>query len=907
MAISDTQKEYIVGLVVGLFNAAPGANYLREFSDAIEAGTSFEDLADFLVSTPQFQQDVLKGNVTIANQVSVLMNNFGLTPGNTDPASADAQAEQFFTDRLNAGADIGDIVIEAGLYLLGSPAEAFQDTANLFKNKMLVAGIYSRENSAGTVAELQNVIKGVTAEGPATEEEAIAFLVAGGHIEDPDAGETFTLTLNEDNILGTSANDTFNASIIDDKSSLQDIDTLNGGLGTDTLNATVNGGSAVIPTLTNIENVILRSVADNSGIDLTNSTGVEKVTVANSTKTAAVSGLGSVGTLAVSNQTQNVDFWGSKATELTVNLTNVATNGDTTINLKDAVATTLTLNLSGNGTGIGDDDHTLTLAQNDGTATTVNANVTGDNFVDAVNALDAAKTLAVAGSGALTVSDTSTKLTALETLNVSGGASVDLSAVGNLDKLKTVAAGDTTGAVSVIVDDTAVAVATGAGNDSVEYTKGIAAGATVTLGAGDDELTVTDATKGATVNAGEGTDTLAGLTASLQAISDDADKSAVFAGFEVLKTTDAIDDGDHNVTIALANFAGITSFVAGNGVATGAVANVTGVGSGSTVTLAGDLATNNGVLTVTLADATGGADALNFVINTDIAVVDDANVDTTNATITTAIAGVETLNVTSTGTLTGEITEGNEIDVASNTLALTNTALTTLNIDGDQFLTFASTNDMTKLATVNAANNTAGVNIDVSLAKTDGSAAAITITGSSGDDTIKGSGNADTISGGAGNDTITGGAKADNLAGGEGNDIFAYTALADSTLVNLDVISDFTANTFGQGTSGAADDKGASFDNIDDWTGDVIDLSVVNANAQGFNKIDVSVQANSSDAQTFLQNLGQTTADTIGAALDSSTGRVLIDIDSNGTADMVIQLTGVTTIDEAAFIITGVA
>ncbi|HNP51832.1 MAG TPA: hypothetical protein PKJ85_08565, partial [Nitrosomonas nitrosa] len=113
MAISDTQKEYIVGLVVGLFNAAPGANYLRELSNAIEAGTSFEDLADFLVSTPQFQQDILKGNVTVSNQVSVLLNNFGLAPGNTDPASPDAQAEQFFTDRLNAGADIGDVVIEA--------------------------------------------------------------------------------------------------------------------------------------------------------------------------------------------------------------------------------------------------------------------------------------------------------------------------------------------------------------------------------------------------------------------------------------------------------------------------------------------------------------------------------------------------------------------------------------------------------------------------------------------------------------------------------------------------------------------------------------------------------------------------------------------------------------------------
>ena len=69
----------------------------------------------------------------------------------------------------------------------------------------------------------------------------------------------------------------------------------------------------------------------------------------------------------------------------------------------------------------------------------------------------------------------------------------------------------------------------------------------------------------------------------------------------------------------------------------------------------------------------------------------------------------------------------------------------------------------------------------------------------------------------------------------------------------------------------------------------------------------VSVQSNASDAQTFLQNLGaDTTAaldNAFGAALDSSSGKLYIDMNSDGTVDSVAQLTGTTTIDAAAFVL----
>ena len=46
MAITKQERSNIVKLVVGMFNAAPGAEYLNEFVDAYQAmGNSYDNLA----------------------------------------------------------------------------------------------------------------------------------------------------------------------------------------------------------------------------------------------------------------------------------------------------------------------------------------------------------------------------------------------------------------------------------------------------------------------------------------------------------------------------------------------------------------------------------------------------------------------------------------------------------------------------------------------------------------------------------------------------------------------------------------------------------------------------------------------------------------------------------------------
>ena len=67
------------------------------------------------------------------------------------------------------------------------------------------------------------------------------------------------------------------------------------------------------------------------------------------------------------------------------------------------------------------------------------------------------------------------------------------------------------------------------------------------------------------------------------------------------------------------------------------------------------------------------------------------------------------------------------------------------------------------------------------------------ITGSNVDDNLSGGASADTISGGTGNDIINGGAGADTLTGGAGDDEFDYFTAGTSTEASMDKITDYQA------------------------------------------------------------------------------------------------------------------
>ena len=900
MAITADERKQIIELTVLMFNAAPGAEYLSQIVALYEAnpGTTeqkLQVLANQLATSAPYQS--LHPNFETAEEFAAeFLTPLGL--------QNDDFARDFVISKFKALVPKGQIMYEGYVALNAVPDSANNQysVANaILNNKTTVAEYYSINGGVATdLVTLQSVIATVTAD-PASVTAAQENISQGGSL-----GQTFALSTNQDVVTGTAGADSFVASVAvlqggATTDTLQSFDQIDGGAGSDTLNVTLNAtpSAAVTPSLTSVETVNMRATGAVT-LNLGASTGVTAVNVENSTAVATLTSIGGAA-VGVANQkgaTGNVNINGSTATALALNLNTVGTSAtDIFVDLGSATA-------------------------NAATSFAITANNAHVTFIETT--LSAATTSAtIAGTGSNEITFATADLASLTSVTTSGAGSVDLRG-GALAVVKTLTGGDgglkatvtngTAGAVTATTGGGAdtlsfvgagvKSVSTGAGKDSVSVnTSALSATSTVDLGAGDDALTFMTAgfqfAAGATLSGGDGTDTIGMAKADYGTISTyTAANLAKVTGFEVLSITDAL-AGDN---IDVSKITGIVSFTAANGLT--AAATASNLGANSTVTLAG-AAANSAVLTATL-KADTSADAMTLVINKDFAGNNDTTATPYPATTAVTAADVESLTVNSTGNNTGlpfTPVDGYKADTATNTLNLTGSnKLTGVTVTGDQALVLASTLAMTKLATVDGSANTGGLSFDGSLADmtTATSSVAMTITGSAtAANSLIGTGRADTIVGGAKADTLVGGAGADALTGGAGNDIFAYSVPNDSTLVNLDTIADFSANTFGNGTAGAA---GTGAGVVASRTGDVIQLNV--GALQLAVGVKVGVQANASDAQTFLQNVAaDATIDEVGVALDSSSGRLYIDWDSTGTADSVIQLTGATTITAAAFVL----
>lgn len=414
----------------------------------------------------------------------------------------------------------------------------------------------------------------------------------------------------------------------------------------------------------------------------------------------------------------------------------------------------------------------------------------------------------------------------------------------------------------------------------------------------DDVTTFGDATQGGLVlTGGSGTDTVgfyqADYTGTIAAGS--ATARAGISGFEALALVDALG----TATYDLSAISGIASFTAMDGIAAGNTATVSNIGADATITLAGDLVANNGALSGTL-KTDGTNDRTTLVLNSDFADNNDTTADATAVSSTVDLSEVEKLTVNATGNQTAIFTPvtGYKADYVDYTLGLTDDSLQALTITGDQKLEFTSAITQLKLASIDASANTGGVTIDASAADTTANGAvALTIKGSAtAANTLTGTQNVDTISGGAKADTITGGLGGDTLTGGAGNDTFIYASASESTITagETDTITDFSANTVGDATTGAVQ---ANADSTK-WTGDVIDLSAVPTLIAS--QIKVGVYTNAADCLTFIANDSSVLGFAY-AALDSSTGALYLDTNNDQVADMYMKLTGATTITAAAF------
>jgi hypothetical protein len=332
-------------------------------------------------------------------------------------------------------------------------------------------------------------------------------------------GFAIPLTVGEDSgakFTGTSGNDIFNAVVVQDnnavpKNTLENFDVLDGGEGTDTLNATLGTATTVAPTLKNIEILNIRTTDAVGKLDLTSASGVQQLWSVGSTAAAEFDNVGSVAALGVKNQNTAVTFNGNKATAQTFVFDTV---GKSTKSADEVVVKAAT-------------------GATSATFAVTNANVD-------LQTVATIKTVTVNASGANRL-ELSATAAAVETVTVTGSGSVDLDDV-TLSALKTFDASTNTGGVTVKVDATAVTVTGGSGDDEVTYTEAIAATAKVSLGDGDDTLTIAAASaKGAVVNGGAGSNTLAVNDGAFL----NADSKTIYTGFQTLEIGDG--EGVYNL------------------------------------------------------------------------------------------------------------------------------------------------------------------------------------------------------------------------------------------------------------------------------------------------------------------------------------------------------------------------
>jgi len=671
------------------------------------------------------------------------------------------------------------------------------------------------------------------------------------------------------------------------------LDSIDGGAGTDTLKIENTGGvNTITGTIKNIEKLELVGAGNvNNNVAINAATFSESITLSQTDDTAvAITG--------ITAQTINLDQV-DDATVLTATFGATQTTGafavtsavgDVSIDADGAKLASISVSVDGT-------EASKTLAVDDAnatadTVTAVSIAASGDSAVAVTG--DEVVTLTVTGAGAVDLTGTTVDLKTLTATDNTGGVTYDNTGSATNSLTANLGAG---GDTLTVVGAKVTSVSTGAGDDSVTVaTSGFAATSVVDLGAGDDTLNLAVApTAGATLKGGDGADTVAttytifnttigGFTSA---------QKALISGFETLEITNELANGSD---VKVNTLAGLTNVILDSGVATTKSATVSKIGANSSVTLLGDLAVSDGALALTLTDDSGASDVISITANATItATSGDATDDADQAvTLTLDTSGIETVNFAGAYTLATDVaTDGD--DSAEYTLTMTNDDLVNLNISGDQKVVFASAATQVALKSVNAADATADVSIDVSLAATDGTAAAITVTGGAGDDTLTGSGNVDTIVGGAGDDTISGGAKGDSLTGGDGNDTFVFAA-GDSSIGagKFDTITDFNANT--KADSDSAPTQANS--DATKWTGDVLEFD----SGDGSGGVVLDIFTNASDATTFLAN-NASAANGITAALDSTNNNLYVDNTGDGVADFYIKLTGVTTLTEAAFVV----
>lgn len=691
----------------------------------------------------------LSVSAATAQAYNVIIGNVAAAAAGVDVAAAvaylsSASSVTYFTNFIKANTNLtsaADIDLAVKAAIVGE----ILFSATTYNNG---AGIGSYATATN------NLLLDLAADGKLVADNAAGINLFTAYPGGETQGQVFDLTFGQDSLVGTNANDVFTAGYVNNGAgalvaSLDGVDVVDGSLGTDRINVTL-GNDNVAPTLKSIEQVAVRFTNAAGNLSLAASTGVTDVIAGGSTTAGTFTSVGSAA-LTVFNQNQNVNLDGAAAATTTkLNLVN-ATGG-------------LVIDL-----GVTKANAGKSLAIDSNASTVVIDSTQADAYTST--------TINATGKNSITFTDSAASLTAV---TVTGAGSLTLPVATPLAALKTLDASDNTGGVTLATTSTAVTTLTGGnGADSLTIGGALAATAVINTGAGNDTVSFTAApAAGVTVNGGDGTDSIGFTDAIYTTVSGyTAPQKALISNFETLLISDAAAAGG---TYDLTMLSGITNFTLGAGVIAGKTTTVNNFASGATLTLNGALQTNTGTVAVVL-KADGTADSLNIVATgTNDNAGNQANV---------SIANIETVKFTATSTDT--------TPTATYTLALTNAAaLTAVTITGNEKAAYTIDASATKLATIDASANTAGVTINAS-AVTQGNTAALTITGTAKADSFTLHDNT-TVSGNGGNDTFvvtasTSGQTYSTITDANKGDILTFTDKGTETFTTAKIALASTA------------------------------------------------------------------------------------------------------------------
>lgn len=174
-SITVQERTNILKLVAGMFNAAPGAAYLNEFTDAYVAmNKDLGALAAGFGQTGAFQS-LYPSFLTAEEFANKFLDTLGL--------KANTEAQDWVKAKVTAGESFASVIFQALVAIDASTSDDFKAAREQLANKATVAEYYSvsLQASSDDLAVLQNVVAKVTDDPKSVEAANQANEVGNGN------------------------------------------------------------------------------------------------------------------------------------------------------------------------------------------------------------------------------------------------------------------------------------------------------------------------------------------------------------------------------------------------------------------------------------------------------------------------------------------------------------------------------------------------------------------------------------------------------------------------------------------------------------------------------------------------------------------------------------------------------